>query len=127
MPIMRAQGGKIGAVLPPDVVGEVVKTEVQLEAIRIWQTVPGKQWREELAKLPESRVICGVTWPYRESVRERLKAAWMLWKVGSVVAMPGMTAELKCAVNASSERGNGDAATGDGAKVCPAQEAGHKD
>ena len=74
-------------------------TEVQKEAIRIWQTVPGNQWREELAKLPEAKAICGVTWPYRESVREQLKAAWMLWKTDSVVAVPGMTAELKCAVS----------------------------
>ena len=100
-------------------------TEVQLEAIRIWQTVPGNQVYRELGKLPEYKVICGVRWPFRMAVEvwvDRAKAAR-----GTIVTLPGMTAELRCVGVASSERGNGDAAAGYGVEVCPAQEAGHKD
>lgn len=84
-------------------------TEVQKEAIRIWQTVPGNQVYQELDRLPEFKVVCGVKWPYRMAVEEWLNKAKAAR--GTVTTYPGLTAELRCAGVDSSERGAGDAAT----------------
>ena len=67
------------------------------EALRIWTTLPVKSWKAELAKLPERKAICGIVWPYRESVRERLKLAYKLWETNSVAAYLGMSARNKFA------------------------------
>jgi len=67
------------------------------EALRIWTALPVSSWKAELATLPESKVLFGRTWPYRESVRERLKLAYTLWKTNSVAAYLGMSARNICA------------------------------
>ncbi len=84
-------------------------TEVQQEAIRIWQTVPEDQMYLELDKLPEFKVICGVKWPFRMAVEELMNKATAAR--GTVTTYPGLTAELRCVGVDSSERGAGDAAT----------------
>ena len=67
------------------------------EALRIWTTLPVKSWKAELAKLPESKVLYGRTWPYRMAVRERLLMAYKLWETNSVAAYLGMSARNICA------------------------------
>lgn len=79
---------------------------MQEEAIRIWQTVPGKQVYQELEKLPEYKVISGVRWPFRMAVEvwmEKAKAAR-----GTIVTIPGMSAELRCVGVDLSERVSGN-------------------
>ena len=62
------------------------------EAIRIWTTIPVKSWKAELATLPEIKVIYGVAWPFRMSVRERLLTAYKLLSRDSAAEYLGMSA-----------------------------------
>ena len=52
-----------------------------IDALRIWQ-LPPADWKAEVDKLPEHKVINGVTWPYRIAVQERLRIAFRAKKVG---------------------------------------------
>lgn len=48
------------------------------EAQRIWTSHPVSEWKAEIAKLPESMLICGIVWKgYRAGVREALRIAWI--------------------------------------------------
>ena len=62
------------------------------EALRIWTTLPVKSWKAELATLPEIKVIYGVAWPFRMSVRERLLTAYKLLSRDSAAEYLGMSA-----------------------------------
>ena len=62
------------------------------EALRIWTTLPVKSWKAELATLPEVKVIYGVAWPFRMSVRERLLTAYKLLSMDSAAEYLGMSA-----------------------------------
>ena len=69
-------------------------TAIIEEAIRIWQTVRPNDWEAELAKLPEKRIIHGVTWTgWRAGVREKLQIAW--FNRHSPVCYRGMTNETR--------------------------------
>jgi len=62
------------------------------EALRIWTTLPVKSWKAELATLSEVKVIYGVAWPFRMSVRERLLIAYKLLSRDSAAEYLGMSA-----------------------------------
>jgi len=67
-------------------------TSANDEAMRIWTTLPVKSWKAELATLPEVKVIYGVAWPFRMSVRERLLTAYKLLSMGCAAEYLGMSA-----------------------------------
>lgn len=83
-------------------------SKAQQEALRIWEGVPMKDWKSEVARLPEVKVISGVTWPYQSTVQGMLTRAWLLWKRSTNVIYLGMGAHNKCVGVASSVQGPGD-------------------
>lgn len=56
------------------------------EAARIWRAVSQTEWRNTLAALPEKATVNGIGWPYRETVRDRLRLAFKNMHSGIVIA-----------------------------------------
>ena len=81
--------------------------EATAEALRIWTSVPRDQWAQAVSAIPERKVICGVGWPLRETVRHRLQMALSANRAG--VSWMGMNARNSgCAVSDGSEAASRD-------------------
>lgn len=67
-------------------------TSANDEAMRIWTTVHNSEWTQTLDALPEYKVIYGVKWPYRQTVRDLVNRAWKLRKTN--IVWQGLDARL---------------------------------
>jgi hypothetical protein len=76
------------------------------EALRIWTTVPRKEWATAVLEIPERKEVCSVMWQMRAAVRNRLQMALSANRAG--LSYMGMTAENRYAASDGLERESGD-------------------
>lgn len=77
------------------------------EALRIWTTIPNAEWTQALDALPEHKVIYGVKWPYRQTVRDWINRAWKLRRTN--IVWMGLDARLLISATAAGLRADGEA------------------